>query len=282
MGNSILLIGNTTSKGAKRLKIEAEKIGLKFDCLSSHKVELANDKLIIKDNNFSELEFLNYDTYYFRGIGIKKLDKMKVLAKFLKTTGKRVVEKCLPENSLPIDKFVPESKLGIYKVPKSILTNKTNLELNLKEFTFPVVGKIIDSSLGQGVARLDSLIAAQEFSLLRADDFLLQAYFQIEYDTRILVVGGKVLGGFNRFKKSSSEFLTTKRGGKRELAILTNEQIAAAVEATKLQNLEIAGVDLFMVGEQIYIIEVNASPQFGVFEKVTGLNVAEAIIKYII
>jgi RimK family alpha-L-glutamate ligase len=281
VNKSILLIGNTSNRGTERLKAEAENLGIKFETLSSHHVELMDGKLFLKKDNFLTEDFMSYDTYFFRGIGSKKIKKMEALANFLVRNGKRVVEKCLAETSLPIDKFVPESATGLYSVPKSILTNKNKIESDIKAFTFPVVAKVLDSSMGRGVEKINNLNEALSFADSTSEDFLLQEYFEINYDTRVLVVGGKVLGGFNRFKVNSDNFLTTARGGKREVTLLSPEQIESAIESTKLQGLEISGVDMFIANNQIYIIEVNASPQFRVFEKITGVNVAQQIIEYI-
>jgi glutathione synthase/RimK-type ligase-like ATP-grasp enzyme len=75
--------------------------------------------------------------------------------------------------------------------------------------------------------------------------------------------------------------LTTAKGGRRERAVLTEAQIAAALEATHLQELSIAGVDMFMSHGALYLIEVNESPQFRIFEKVVRVNAAQKIIEYI-
>lgn len=281
MKNSILLIGNTSSPDTERLKTEAENLGIKFGIISSHKVELVEGKLLFKNDNFSVEDFLAYDTYFFRGIGNKKIKKMEAVANFLVLNGKRVVEKCLSETSLPIDKFVPASISGLYNVPKSVLTNRNKVESDLNFFTFPVIAKVVNSSMGKGVEKINNLSEALLFADSTSEDFLIQEYFEINYDTRVLVVGGKVLGGFNRYKVSDDNFLTTAMGGRREAALLSTEQIESAIQAANLHGLEIAGIDMFKANNRIYIIEVNASPKFRVFEKNTGVNVAKEIINYI-
>jgi ribosomal protein S6--L-glutamate ligase len=53
-----------------------------------------------------------------------------------------------------------------------------------------------------------------------------------------------------------------------------------AIKATKAIGLEVAGVDIIQTKRGPAIMEVNANPGFEELEKVTGINVAEAMIKY--
>jgi ribosomal protein S6--L-glutamate ligase len=159
-----------------------------------------------------------------------------------------------------------------------------NIASLLSELHFPLVVKKlgIGSSMGKMVALVQTVEELEDFCVGITGPILLQDYYQIEYDTRVMVVGGKCLGGFDRFKLDSSDFITTRRGGSRDMTVLTPAQVAAAIEATRLQGLEIAGVDMFVINNQIYIIEVNCSPQFRVFERCTGINVAGEIISYLL
>ena len=230
-----------------------------------------------------DTDIWSYDTYFFRGIG-KKIFELKTFIDSLAVRGKDIVEPCLIGGGVfPEDKFVPKSKKGLYEFPETKNIIASTLLQTVKEIQFPVVVKKTgsSSSMGKGVALVDS-INELEFFL---SDFVgvvqVQQQHKFEYDTRVLVVGGKCLGGFDRYKKGNS-FLTNRRGGRREVANLTSDQISAAIEATELQGLEIAGVDMFFDRGRLYIIEVNSSPQFTVFEKNTEINIARYIIEYLI
>ena len=55
-----------------------------------------------------------------------------------------------------------------------------------------------------------------------------------------------------------------------------------AIRATHACHLEIAGVDLIVAADGTpYIMEVNYSPGFRGLESVTGIDIADKIIKYI-
>ena len=53
-----------------------------------------------------------------------------------------------------------------------------------------------------------------------------------------------------------------------------------AQKAARAMGLPICGVDMMRSNQGPMVLEVNASPGFGI-EKVTGHNVAEKIIEYI-
>ena len=53
-----------------------------------------------------------------------------------------------------------------------------------------------------------------------------------------------------------------------------------AIKAAKAMGLNIAGVDMMRSDRGPLILEVNASPGFGI-EQVTGRDVASAIIEYV-
>ena len=61
---------------------------------------------------------------------------------------------------------------------------------------------------------------------------------------------------------------------------LTPEEEKVAVKAAKVMGLSIAGVDIMRSARGPLVLEVNASPGFGI-EKITGRNVAGKIIEYV-
>jgi ribosomal protein S6--L-glutamate ligase len=206
---------------------------------------------------------------------------MEQVASCLLQQGKCVIERQLGEGGFPNDKAVPASKAGTYKVPETILVSQTSLPTILTRLTYPLVAKTLNDSMGRGVAKIDTVEALQTFALSAGETFLLQEYFELEYDTRVFVLGGKVLGAFNRYKPECEDFLTTRPGGRRESVVVEAAVAAAAIEAAALQGLVMAGVDLFTKDGHVYILEVNVSPQFVRFEKATGINAAAAIVAHI-
>ena len=69
-------------------------------------------------------------------------------------------------------------------------------------------------------------------------------------------------------------------GGEGTAIKLTDEERKTAQKAAKAMGLSICGVDMVRSERGPLVLEVNASPGFGI-EKVTGRNVAEKIIEYV-
>ena len=59
-----------------------------------------------------------------------------------------------------------------------------------------------------------------------------------------------------------------------------NSSLAGAIKAAKMMGLSVAGVDIMRSSRGPLVLEVNASPGFGI-ERVTGRNVAGKIIEYV-
>jgi ribosomal protein S6--L-glutamate ligase len=70
------------------------------------------------------------------------------------------------------------------------------------------------------------------------------------------------------------------KGGEGTPIKLTEEERKMVMKAAKAMGLNIAGVDMMRSNRGPLILEVNASPGFGV-EKVTGRDVAGPIIEYV-
>jgi len=278
MGKKILLIGNTSSRSVCRLKEESVTFEGTFDMVRTANIFLHDETLFVQNTELTSLP-VDYDTYFFRGIG-RAENRLQKIADFLKKNNKRVVEKIFAVSGLPEDKFVPESIAGVYALPEQVIVSSEKVTQDtIKDF--PVVVKKAASSMGRGVAKVFSFAELYAFIQGFIGTIIIQKYYPIEYDVRILIVGDTILGGFARYKPEGEDFLTTKPGGARTALELTQKMILAATEAKKLQGLEIAGVDLFMYEDIPYILEVNASPQISMFEKVTGINAAREIVEYL-
>jgi hypothetical protein len=277
----ILLIGNVKSKSVQRLRSEAVSMGLLFDMVVPDHVFC--DPAGQFDVPWSQPNSVwDYDVYFFRGIG-SKISQLQNFIDILKQKSKRVEEECLFEGQgLPEDKYVPESQLGLYKFPKTRTILANELVDVSDQLAFPLVAKKIGlgSSMGRGVSLVKSFAELDNFTKNYNGHLQLQQYHDLKFDTRVLVIGGECIGGFNRYKNGQS-FLTTAKGGEREVAILDDVQVRAALEVAKLKKINIAGVDMFYDQDQLFIIEANASPQFMAFEQVTGVNVAQRILKFL-
>ena len=126
----------------------------------------------------------------------------------------------------------------------------------------------------------ESLINA--FLNLEAD-FLVQEFIKEAggYDIRCFVIGDKVFAAMKR-QSADGDFRSNLHvGGRAETIKLRPEERAIAVKAAKSLGLEVAGVDIVRSSHGPLVLEVNSSPGLEGIEKVTGKDIATAIIEHI-
>ena len=99
-------------------------------------------------------------------------------------------------------------------------------------------------------------------------------------DIRAFVVGSQVVASMKRQSLDDDFRSNLHKGGLGESIKLTDTERKMCVKAARAMGLTIAGVDFMRSGRGALVLEVNASPGFGI-EKVTRRNVASRIIDYI-
>jgi glutathione synthase/RimK-type ligase-like ATP-grasp enzyme len=271
-----LLIGNTSCHAVKRLQEEFQKKKLVFhvlqprDCVFS----IQNEKVHFTSKKGEDL--LIYDVYIFRGIGLR-VKELSVIASYLHEHKKLIFEEVLATHTGYIDKFSPAMvDNGVPVVDYTLLFSK-NEEAHIE---YPIIAKSLEGSMGTKVRLLCNDEEYDTFIKNFGFPLLLQRYLPVAFDFRVLVVDGKVLGSMKRYN-DGYDFLTIRAGGSREHVELPETALEIARKATEASGLSVAGVDLLEYEGTFYRLEVNMSPQFRVFEKITGVNVACAICEMI-
>lgn len=89
-------------------------------------------------------------------------------------------------------------------------------------------------------------------------------------DIRAFVVGGRVVASMKRQSLDDDFRSNLHKGGEGTRIKLTEEERKMAVKAAGAMGLNVAGVDMMRSERGPLILEVNASPGFGI-EKITGL-----------
>lgn len=181
------------------------------------------------------------------------------------------------------------AKAGV-GVPKTVFSrNSADIDDLLDKIGgTPVIIKLARGVHGNGVVLAESKKAAksvlQAFYLTNEDgtNILLQEFVEESAgtDIRALVVGGRVVASMKRQSLDDDFRSNLHKGGEGMVVKLTEEERKMAIKAAKTMGLNVAGVDMMRSNRGPLILEVNASPGFGI-EKVTGRNVAAPIIEYI-
>jgi ribosomal protein S6--L-glutamate ligase len=181
------------------------------------------------------------------------------------------------------------SRAGV-GIPKTVVSrNSTDIDdLIDKLGGTPVIIKLARGTHGNGVVLAESKKAAksvlQAFYLTNEDgtNVLLQEFVKESAgtDIRAFVVGGRVVASMQRQSLDDDFRSNLHKGGQGTVIKLTEEERKMAIKAAKAMGLNIAGVDMMRSARGPLVLEVNASPGFGV-EKVTGRDVATKIIEYV-
>lgn len=175
-------------------------------------------------------------------------------------------------------------------VPKTVLSrNTTDIDELIDQLGEPpLIIKLASGTHGNGVVLAETKKAAkstlQAFYLTNDNgtNILLQEFVKESAgtDIRAFVVGNKVVASMQR-KSLDDDFRSNlHKGGEGTPIKLSPEEEKTAVAAARAMGLSLAGVDIMRSARGPLVLEVNASPGFGI-EKVTGRNVAAKIIEYV-
>lgn len=152
----------------------------------------------------------------------------------------------------------------------------------------PVIIKLARGTHGKGVVLAETKKAAksvlQAFYVMDDDgtNILLQEFIEESAgeDIRAFVVGGKVVASMKRQSLDDDFRSNLHQGGGGTAVKLTDEERKTAQKAARSMGLSICGVDMMRSNKGPLVLEVNASPGFGI-EQVTGRDVAGKIIDYL-
>jgi ribosomal protein S6--L-glutamate ligase len=181
------------------------------------------------------------------------------------------------------------AKAGV-GIPKTVFSrNSTDIDALIEKLGgTPVIIKLAKGTHGNGVVLAESKKAAKSVlqALYLSDEdgtnILLQEFIKESAgtDIRAFVVGGRVVASMKRQSLDDDFRSNLHKGGEGTVIKLTDEERKMAVKAAKAMGLNVAGVDLMRSERGPLILEVNASPGFGI-EKVTSRDVATPIIEYL-
>jgi ribosomal protein S6--L-glutamate ligase len=155
------------------------------------------------------------------------------------------------------------------------------------EFCFPVLLKQNNSARGSGVEIFHEgnklLSRATE---LYAQDvaFMIQEFITESFgvDYRLFVLNGQVIASMKRTALEGEFRANVHLGARAESYAPSIKEQQLAIQATTLLGLDVAGVDIIYGKNGPLLLEVNACPGFEALERVSGLNVAEKMLDFMI
>ncbi|WP_186668529.1 RimK family alpha-L-glutamate ligase [Sporosarcina sp. BP05] len=224
------------------------------------------------------------------------LDKDILLANFLKNSGipvfndPDVIETCdnkaiqylqLSKQGIPM----PETIIAPKVYPNFTIKDSGYYEQVLEHLGLPMVIKEGHGSFGMKVYLIETEEQFYEKTdELRGIDYVFQKFIATSRgrDIRVNIVGGEIVAAMYRHSETDFRANITN-GGVATVIELTEPQKALAVQAAHAVGAEFAGVDLlFGDNEEPLVCEVNAAAHIRNIYNVTGINVADAMIAYIL
>ncbi|NCP61977.1 MAG: RimK family alpha-L-glutamate ligase [Alphaproteobacteria bacterium] len=271
-----------------RLLAAGRKKGFKLEVATPNQIELVvtrdDRKSILIDDKQTQLpDFvlprMGADTTYYGLAVIRQLEHMGTYV----CNGSRAVEAV--KDKLHMHQVLAYSSLP---TPKTMLA-KFPIDINIvkREIGFPLIIKNVSGTQGAGIYLCkdeNSFMDVMEllYSNKPNANIIIQEFIEKSsgQDLRVFVLGGRVVGCMKR--SSSSSFKANfSKGGKVEPFELSAEAEWLAIEAARLVNLDVAGIDLLFDENGFKICEANSAPGFHGLEKVTGPRIAEEILDYI-
>ncbi len=151
----------------------------------------------------------------------------------------------------------------------------------------PVIIKLLEGTQGIGVLLAESVKSAESIiELLQAQrqNVLIQKFVSESKgrDIRAFVVGDQVVGAMRRVAQGQEFRSNVHRGGLTESVELDDQYCDTAVRAAQIMGLRIAGVDMLESADGPQIMEINSSPGLEGIEGCTQLDIAGAIVDYLV
>ena len=213
--------------------------------------------------------------------------RMDVLHR-LEKKGRRVVNPPLALETC-IDKYLACARLQAADLPVPATIVCQDAEAGLAAFGrlgADVVVKPLFGSEGRGMVRVaDAELAWRTFRALerlQAVIYLQEFIHHPGWDLRAFVVRNRVLTAMRRHARDDWR-TNVAQGGRAEAATLTPTEEQLALAAARAVGAPLAGVDLLPnPAGGYFILEVNAVPGWRALGPATGVDVASAVIQFLV
>jgi len=192
------------------------------------------------------------------------------------------------------DKLLTQLELQKHSLPmpKTYLSSTVEEAKNvLSKVNYPIIMKFPKGTHGKGVLIADTKASAS--SMLDALSALKQPFILQEFvetsksvkdgsvDLRVIVVGDKVVAAMRRKSDPSEARANLHSGGHAEAVLLDAYSKKIAVKVAKSLKADIAGVDILESVKGPMVIEANISPGLQGITKISHVDIADEIAKFL-
>ena len=150
---------------------------------------------------------------------------------------------------------------------------------------FPIVVKVANGTLGNGVMRADSwpaLLSLTDHLVSQGTDFILREYIEGAGSGRLMVVGDRVVGSLE-YDNPPNDFRTNAYPESHPRLTQFDPGVEAfAIAAVRSVGVELGGVDVMFGSDgTCYLLEMNVPCGFATFPKL-GIDVPGMMIEHLI
>ncbi len=190
------------------------------------------------------------------------------------------------------DKLATSAVLAAAEVPQPrtriAFTVESALEA-IEEMGYPVVLKPVVGSWGRLLAKINDRDAAEAILEHRAtlgsvqhSIFYLQEYIEKPgRDIRVLVIGEEPIAAI--YRHSEHWITNTARGGQGQVCPLTDELLDVVHRTVQAIGPGLLAIDILEHPDRGYLVnEVNHTMEFHTAQPVTGVDIAGAIVDYVL
>tara|TARA_B100001057_G_scaffold219851_1_gene220232 strand:- start:2637 stop:3629 length:993 start_codon:yes stop_codon:yes gene_type:complete len=279
LADKMLSFGNELGLTGFKTKIEESYI-LKKD-----------DKLFIYDKEDKEFE-IDENTIVFNRSKSNDFPSWQNFYRELTLNGVTVINPMQVHN-ICWDKYHTYLRLqdSYIKQPLTVLVNDLDKLENIHQRIggkFPVVLKTILGTGGVGVLKINDeaqlLSSAQIINKLGSErGMILQQYIPIEFDVRVIMVAGKIMGAMKRNIADGDFRSNIHQGSKPEKYELTKLEEEVCYKVDKTINGKWIGVDLIISKdrekEEPYVLEINSQPGHVGYDSVHSGSILKDVLK---
>ena len=285
--NGIIVVNayaTTKSELNQALRLQEEFIKLNVSINIVHTDEIA---VLIEGGNFSFVKNFDFCIY---------LDKDKHILEMLSKlniklfNNAKAIEICddkllthitLAQNGITMPKTIG----GVLCYYPNVQVKQSILDNAEKQLGYPMIIKEAYGSCGKGVFLANDRDELEEIAeKVKLKPHLFQQFIKSSKgkDIRVIVIGGKCIGGMLR--QNDSDFRSNiEIGGSGKHIALNQEQIALCERVANIIKLDYCGIDLLIDNDNKSLVcEVNSNAFFATFEKITQINVAKLYCEHIL
>ncbi|MEK9651843.1 MAG: RimK family alpha-L-glutamate ligase [Poseidonia sp.] len=270
----------------RRIVDEAKKRGLEVEVCDPMKFSLVvNDgtvDVLHKGRHFTHEAVIPRIGHSITEHGVAVLRHIEQLGIWTANTGQGILQS---RDKLQASQILARNRIP---VPKTVYVRDIlDVEQAIETVGgLPVVVKVTQGTQGDGVFLRHTAFEVRNLVqglLMTGKSVLVQEYIAESHgkDIRALVVGDQVVACMRRRARGREFRSNYHLNGTVEKVDLPEGYAEAACRAARVLGLNIAGVDLLEGKDGPLVLEVNSSPGLEGIEKASGVNVAGAIVDYV-